>query len=865
MKSNRITPTILFLLLTFSTFIRADISPKNYGGLSFNADKADYKNRTSYTIFAENKDWVKESLKIEFDLSLFDNQMIGHILTCKSDKVELFNMFVAKYNNPQVLTINLNLTFAGKSIALPIDIKTCGYNIWHNISICIEPKRGYARLQIGNIIREINFSSKQVEARCKYTFGLCDHYLNISPFAIKNLLYEGDRTDKAYFPLDEVSGNTAYNEQGDPIGHITNPQWLHPKHYHWELIEEMEETEVVAIFHDKSTANLVIYSSTGSHIYSLRNAQMTTQKHNFAESFKFVDSGGLNYIFNDTSGNLFMYNNNQNETNYTTATYNYKQNSLKIHGNSSFNNRLHHNAVFSNQENSKVYQFGGYGLFKYHNTFYAYDFVSNAWKVEPFTGDTICPRFYTSVATDFREGRDHAYLFGGYGNNSGIQAEGGKYLYDLYQINLDKQLVKKVINFDVDFSAVPCRNMILSDDEKSFHTLCYAQYKPESAIALYNFNWDTGKHVVLTDSIPLVSREIVTRVHLFEDNNTNVLICAVQEYTDLKNSKIRLYRLLSPPTVSGSVLQSRASTNKGFKKQGIILSVLSVLLLLSGLYAVYTKRSKRQTNPAAPEEPSNLDESICNPTKAATPILNNIINSTYLLGEFTVINRSGKDISYLFSAKIRQLFLLILLYTVRDTSKSISSNELSAILWPDKDSNKAKNSRGVGIKHLRDILTELDGISLVHSNSKWFFEIDPALFYCDYIWFINNSTTPLKADDIQHDDIKSHIAVLRRGGLLSAVAYTWLDPFKAEHEEKVIQHFYPIMLSQYNKQQYQLAYKLAQLVKIYDPLNENVVKVEVKSLVNLGDSVKAKVRFRQFALDYYYACNKNLNYQEFIS
>ena len=85
-------------------------------------------------------------------------------------------------------------------------------------------------------------------------------------------------------------------------------------------------------------------------------------------------------------------------------------------------------------------------------------------------------------------------------------------------------------------------------------------------------------------------------------------------------------------------------------------------------------------------------------------------NSMYLFGDFSVFDRSGRNISYMFSLRIKQIFCLILRYSDAD---GISSKQLSDLIWPDKPKDKVKNSRGVAINHLRKILKELDGIELV--------------------------------------------------------------------------------------------------------------------------------------------------------
>lgn len=62
-------------------------------------------------------------------------------------------------------------------------------------------------------------------------------------------------------------------------------------------------------------------------------------------------------------------------------------------------------------------------------------------------------------------------------------------------------------------------------------------------------------------------------------------------------------------------------------------------------------------------------------------------NSVYLFGEFMVRDRQNKDITYMFSTKLKQVFLSILQYSPKG---GISSQRLSELFWPGKSEDKVK-------------------------------------------------------------------------------------------------------------------------------------------------------------------------------
>lgn len=99
-----------------------------------------------------------------------------------------------------------------------------------------------------------------------------------------------------------------------------------------------------------------------------------------------------------------------------------------------------------------------------------------------------------------------------------------------------------------------------------------------------------------------------------------------------------------------------------------------------------------------------------------------IQNSVYLLGDFFVYDKNGRDITHLFSPKIKQLFILILLNS--KNLEGISSKKISSILWPDKDLAKTKNIRGVTFNHLRNAISDIDGLELTFSGDNYCFKTD---------------------------------------------------------------------------------------------------------------------------------------------
>ncbi len=77
-----------------------------------------------------------------------------------------------------------------------------------------------------------------------------------------------------------------------------------------------------------------------------------------------------------------------------------------------------------------------------------------------------------------------------------------------------------------------------------------------------------------------------------------------------------------------------------------------------------------------------------------------------LFGGFQVFNLNNEDITNKFSPLLKELFLLIFLYTYKN-NKGITSDQISEYLWFGKSSSSARNNRAVNIAKLKTILSEI--------------------------------------------------------------------------------------------------------------------------------------------------------------
>ncbi len=193
----------------------------------------------------------------------------------------------------------------------------------------------------------------------------------------------------------------------------------------------------------------------------------------------------------------------------------------------------------------------------------------------------------------------------------------------------------------------------------------------------------------------------------------------VQEFDDDISSDLKVYSLAFPPLTA----EELASYSVERTNYTLAIIIASITLGAGIGYLLYRRSKARHSDDE--DEIRRVGLPSDNKTEPAMRA-----NSIYLFGEFTVRDRNNRNITYMFSAKLKQTFCLLLQYSTVDDG--IASQHLSNILWPDKPADKVKNSRGVTINHLRKVLTELDGVELIYD--KGYFKLILAdELYCDYI------------------------------------------------------------------------------------------------------------------------------------
>jgi DNA-binding SARP family transcriptional activator len=819
-------------------------------GLSFFSNDRPIAERTQYDVFYGYREIQGDSLVITFELSVLDPDFFGHIMDLFSPTGEEFNLVLVNFRDKDNVYIDFNDVSSGVKFSFPIPRSECREGYWHTVRLAINFMDRKIGLTVNGSSQSALYDYDRPMRKVMCVMGRSAKYTDVPRMAVRNFEYT-NRHDYFCFPLTETQDVWVHDTRGKAVGYVKCPEWLANRHFHWKKEMEFWQKGLTYIAHDSRCHKIIGYSFDSVFVYDISGRdKLVSQPNRFSNRFP-ITSGGL--FFNKAKDEFILYNTLPSpQDKHSIARYDYINGKFTPLDLAVADSKLHHHNAFTDSRGENLYIFGGYGNYSYSSNIYRHSPQSHSWEKELFSGDTISPRFFAAMGCDYRDTTPNAiYLFGGFGNNSGKQENGAWNSYDLYRINVDERHISKLFDVplcdSIDF--IPTGQLLVMPDLGYFYVFGYDHNAPRTKGYVYRIGMDGQSFQRVSDGIDIVSEKIESRVYFFYDDFYQKLICATQEIVQGKGALINLYSLAFPPAVPDEI---SARDDSGFWRLSWI--IVGSLLLIIGCVVVVQRRKRATDSSMVLTSASNVK-----PYAEATISVNREpqANSVWLLGDFSVFDRNARDISYRFSSKIRQLFLLVLLHSGKDTD-GISSAEISTILWPDK--KDSKNIRGVTFKALRDILADLDGLTLKKENHKWHIEIDSCVCTCDYTIIMNtlpgrpsDSCSPYELTDL-----------LMRGDFIHSSNYKWMDSFKFRFEEHIERLVRPLLDNALSAKDYPQVYKLANSLQFSHPLNEEYLKIQLKVLKNMGKHYQALSKFRLFAQEYRKSYGVELKQEDFL-
>ncbi len=840
-------PKLIFHIFLLGIFLIPcqNFAQNNFeGGLLLSGNyKLPYNKKTSVQFTPNSPIKLQNKFEINFDLAFWDMNQFGPILQGKDKNGLLnFDLMNVYYKNNDTLFIQLIINKIPTGLIISIEKSKIYRNNWFNISLKFDLLKDEISGELnGKFYSKTKFNLND-KLNLHFFAGLYDFAFECPRIALKNMKIKNDENKIIHFwKFNEFNGEVAKDHSGNSDAKIKNGEWLLQKHAKWEKIVELEFESEPRITFNKNENKF--YTNSKNSITEFDLLTNSVKKYSFE-----VNIPQRNYlVYNPVKDQLYHFYSGKGEV----SVFNFDIKSWsKIDTTADNLGRYYGHSNFINPLTGDLLIFGGYGWYTCKNHLQKYNFTTKNWEIIETLGDSISPR-YLDVVIGNDTSKNKIYIFNGFGNESGKQEIGFKQLNDFYELDLKNYSYKKFWAIEDKSDTYDYSERMIYDKNKDMFYVIGKKLTPivgqkdrymYDTIYLYGINKTEAKINLLNKYKN--ENNLEDPFDLFYSKETNEIILATNKF-EKSGRKITLYSMLFPPLTQNEINELTPAKN-ALEEYYIYMISGFAALVFAVPFVIYIRKKKNNKKEISQnfEIPENITEEKIF-AENEIPLDSEVKNSICLFGNFEVIDKNGNEISDQFKPKLRQLFLLILVNS--KANKGITSEKLTSILWPEADNTQAKNNRNASISRLRNILSEIDGIEILHQNNKWVMEISEKLSLD--VKKYHDLKSRLK-NDFTKAELNRFINLISKGRFLNDIDYEWLDSIKSDIISEVIEISLSISENEKVKNDDELLLKLSDAILIWDSVNEKAIKLKINALTNLGRNGEAKLAYENFVLNY---------------
>ncbi|GHT47024.1 hypothetical protein FACS189440_06400 [Bacteroidia bacterium] len=801
-------------------------------GLKFNSYELEKEKRTGLNLTPEKPFSFPDGFILSFDVN-FNSKTIhpfGSVCRILNEDGNLIDIVLNGSNDASQTLISLISPSYGIYFDQPFDSTSITYDRFIPVILQVDAKKNTVRFAAGGkefVKQELDLSHL---GKIKILFGKNNvpgiQTTDVPSFQLKDIKINTVSGHPLYhWELSMHSESGVYDKLKSRFASCENPVWILDNHLSWVKRATFTTRINPQLSYNPDKNEIGIFDQDKLIHFDLNGYTFTEEAVDNPLIFRYSNLNNLIYNSVTKAYNCYIFNRNNEREIVSYDTLNNRWN--KDPKTRMYPGNWHHSNLFSNRD-SCLYLFGGYEYHQYKNDIDRYSYARQKWESLPLTGDRIAPRYLSGLG---ETENGNILLFGGYGSEAGTQKISPHCFYDLYQINVKSMEIKKIWEMKpplVDF--VVAGSLIPDARQKSFYALSFPIQQVHTNLSLIKVSMDKPEYQVVADAIPFTFEDTKTSVDLFIDKTLNQLIATIINTQSDNSCLVSIYTLSNPPLLDSEVHQTEKKTSF----LPVILGMIG-LCMAAGLFVFIFIKKKKAGKPAK--------------QALFVPVPEKTKQSIFLFGEFQLFDREGKDITKNFSPMLKQLFILILLYTSK-CGKGISTLKMRELLWYDKSDESAKNNQGVLINKLRHTLGCIGDIRIKTQNMFWSIELDDQV-YCDYLEALS-LMKKLEQDtkNPRTEDLQTLLSIVSKGEFLPNIQIEWMDAFKAEFSNNLID----LLLDLYNqsggKVSPVLAILLADAIFVHDSLSEEALNIKCRNLVKIGKNESAKKVFTTFCKEY---------------
>ena len=843
--------------IIISLFSTVSAFAQSYG-LMFSSHEVVQEKRTSLDLSPDDSLCFKKEFELSFDLRFIPGRSIyfGYVVRLISSNNQNIDLI---YNQPlRTFKVIIGESFSG--ISFSVD-STRLHNEWSRFTFKCDLEEHILHFSVNG--KTIGTSPIPATDKCfKFLWGANDYQKfktrDIPPMRIRDIKILEKGTEKYFWPLDETSGDMAYDMVSRHPAKIRNPVWIKPKYQKWEMVSSFTLNGYGAVTYDPKHDKVYVAGSDSLAIWALRMDQHTLDWISTRHQEFILGHQALYDTFRDKLYDIFV-----DKKMILTFDMSHRQWDISMPY-SPITEYWHANKFIAPYDTC-LYTVGGYGQLRYRNYVHRYSFSRHRWDTVHASGDYYPPRYLSALGLS-PDGRS-AYLVGGYGSQTGDQMLDPRNYYDFYRYDIVQSSFKKL--FTLRPLATPftfSNSLVIGARPGAWYGLIYANDSYNSNLQLVEGSFTDSTYQPEGDPVPYSFHDVQSYADLYYSPISNKLIAVTMLYskeeTKEKSTQVKIYTLNFPPEKT-EVAQTQPIASAGSYFWRAFLFIITIGAVV---FWFFSRKKVLVVPPASTPEPARTPQPPARPVIETLPPSESFDKTLhpaiYLFGPFQVFDREGHDITRLFTPLLKELFLIIVTYTFRN-GRGISSEGLNEILWHDKSEKDAKNNRSVNLAKLKAILEKVGNIVINKESGYWQFQTPEEDLYIDYKKYTALMQGP---PDSIRTDIRPLVSIIKRGAFLSQTEYNWLDDIKSEVSNAVIDRCQEYMrVHPFNEPEFII--EIANCIFCFDPLNEDALTYKCKSLIFLRRHTLANNTWLKFVKEYkdIYGTDFGKTFQEVIA
>jgi DNA-binding SARP family transcriptional activator len=852
LQVKRIRNCYTYLLIFIISVSVLPVYAQTYGlefqGYGFVLDK-----RTELDLSPDKLLKFQDEFEISFDYKSIrkvpnsNAGLFGYIFRIVGSNDENYDLL----STPNPLGLNLILGKSNKMV--PVDYSDQMVGKWINLRIKFLLKENSLVFYTpDSVYMQENIGFEKNES-FKIIFGANDYKQfkssDVPSMAIRDIIIYEKGKIKHHWPLNESDGNTSLDVKKRQIAKAINPAWLALNHQNWQEIYENEITGTISVCADTDNGNIFMVGKDQLTIFSAQNGD--EKNISYLNKPLFFDVN-FRSVFNSNDKKIYCY--SVDELPFYSLDINngqWNDSGSAINYQTKFR---HHNHFYRSKDNS-LYTFGGYGGHRYTNEIFKFDLTNSVKEELSVEQSVFQPRYLSGLG----ELNDTVYILGGYGSASGNQLINPQSYFNLIAYSLETGAMVEKFQIDNLFDDMVVGNsMWISQETREYYALIFSKVKFKNNLQLIKGKLDFPEVELVGDRIPFNFFDARSFISLYYMPDQDKLYTCISYESD-NSTQIEIFSVNYPPN---KTLNESVSPQKG--KKSLIVFIVLAMLLIAGVVVYLVKRSKKNTveNKQSPNNKQGITNVHANNEKRNVTFAHHGDYNLIFFGGFQVFDKNAKDITNKFSPILKELFVLILLNTFKD-DKGISSEKIIEILWRDKSEISARNNRSVYISKLKGILNEIGNCEISKETGYWKINFSEKDVKSDYLEFLKITSPENKLDKQQ---IIRLIDITQKRAFLLNLQYDWLDEFKANVSDRMMDTLVEYGQSVDVKTDADFIIHLADSIFTFDMVNEEAMILKCKAQYCQGKHGLAKTTYEKFRKDYLsmYGENYSREFPDFL-